>query len=271
MDISGSWETLFEVNTEDSYPAVGVFDQKDNSLTGTFMTKTGDYRFLEGTIQGEKIYLSCFDGSHAFLFEAKIQEDSSLYGIFRSGNHYITEWTAERNEGYQLPAAYDLTSKKEANVKLDFSYYKADGSKSSFSEFLGNNKAKLVQIMGTWCPNCKDESNYLKSFYQSGNTDSIQIISVCFERYKNVDDNLRQIEKYKKKMDIPYDMVLGGYYSKDTASAVFPMLTEIISYPTLLFVNKDHEIIKIHTGFNGPATPFYKSFEEEFNQIISSL
>ena len=73
-----------------------------NKLTGTFRTDTGDYRFLEGSVQANKMYLSVFDGSHAFLFEAKLMEDSALIGSFRSGNHYKTLWEAERDATFRI-------------------------------------------------------------------------------------------------------------------------------------------------------------------------
>jgi len=37
---------------------------------GTFLTPVGDYRYLEGNIMNDKLYLSTFDGNHAFLFIA---------------------------------------------------------------------------------------------------------------------------------------------------------------------------------------------------------
>jgi len=91
-DVSGKWEVSFSGtdSLDTDYKAIGEFDQKGNYLTGTFLTETGDYRFLEGTIQNDKLYLSCFDGAHAFLFEAKIAASDSILGSFRSGKHYRT-------------------------------------------------------------------------------------------------------------------------------------------------------------------------------------
>ncbi|MDV7401472.1 hypothetical protein RZS08_59185, partial [Arthrospira platensis SPKY1] len=60
MDLSGKWEVNFGLDTDAPYPAVGEFRQEGNQLYGTFLTETGDYRFLEGTVQADKFYLSCF-------------------------------------------------------------------------------------------------------------------------------------------------------------------------------------------------------------------
>ncbi len=95
LDISGRWEMSFEAQGEAPYMAIGEFEQEGNYLTGAFLTETGDYRFLEGTAQESKLYLSYFDGAHALLFEAKIRPDSTLIGSFRSGKHYKAIWTAK--------------------------------------------------------------------------------------------------------------------------------------------------------------------------------
>ena len=61
--------------------------QEKNRVTGTLRTNTGDYRYLEGIVDGDSLRLSTFDGAHAFLFTAKVT-DSSLSGTFYSGNHF---------------------------------------------------------------------------------------------------------------------------------------------------------------------------------------
>jgi len=39
------WKVTFSPNTDDAYPAIGLFETKeDGTVTGTFLTETGDYR-----------------------------------------------------------------------------------------------------------------------------------------------------------------------------------------------------------------------------------
>ena len=102
-DLSGNWKVTFTDDGDEPYLAIGEFKQKGNYLEGTFRTETGDYRFLEGTVQDDKMYLSCFDGSHAFLFEAKLSDDlTTLRGRFKSGKHYTAFWEASRDEDLSL-------------------------------------------------------------------------------------------------------------------------------------------------------------------------
>ena len=87
-NITGKWEVDFSKNKpEDAYKAIGQFQQVDDYVTGTFMTETGDYRFLEGNLYNNKLSLSCFDGTHLFLFKANLIDDK-LEGVFLSGSHW---------------------------------------------------------------------------------------------------------------------------------------------------------------------------------------
>jgi hypothetical protein len=69
-DFTGKYAVTF-IHESDTTPAIGVFDQFGDSVTGTFLTPTGDYRYLEGNVVDGVLHLSTFDGNHAYLFTAK--------------------------------------------------------------------------------------------------------------------------------------------------------------------------------------------------------
>ena len=151
-NISGIWEVEFDIDNPDgSYPAKGIFMQEDDKVTGTFRTNTGDYRYLEGIVEGNELQLSTFDGTHAFLFVADAT-DSTLNGTFYSGTHSIEKFSAKRNEAFELPDSNSLTFLKEGFEKFDFAFSNSNGETVSLSDKVFNDKVVLVQIMGTWCP-----------------------------------------------------------------------------------------------------------------------
>jgi len=271
QDISGSWKCLFDFDKPgDEYPALGVFSLKDDKLLGTFQTETGDYRFLDGNMNGDKFALSCFDGSHAFLFEGKVFEDGNALGTFYSGKHYKANWQGSKDNDYTLESPYNLT-KSTSDAAFDFSFKDTDGKLVSLNDPQFKGKNKLVQIIGTWCPNCRDESKFLVEYLDTKKSKDLEVIAIAFERYREEDKALEAINRYREKMKIPYPVLYGGYYDKKETSEKFPQLNEIISYPTLLFIDKNNKIKKIHTGFNGPATEQYLEFKDEFEQIIQAL
>lgn len=268
-DLSGRWAATFEVGTKDQYPAVGELVQDGNQLSGTFLTETGDYRYLDGTVHGNKVYLSTFDGSHAFLFLGKILEDGSLTGVFRSGSQYVTDWVAVRDSTAALADPLTLTSAM-TREPIDFSFVNADGDLVSLTDDAYEGKIKIIDIMGTWCPNCKDASDYLKNYMKTAPPD-VAVIALAFERYADPATSLEVIKRYKEAAGIPWEVLLAGSYRKSEASETLPQLSKILSYPTLVVLDKDNIIRYIHTGFNGPATSQYDEFDRTFRSLVSSL
>ncbi len=272
VDLTGEWEVTFDHDKgENSYSAIGVFEQEGDKLTGTFKTETGDYRFLEGIVAGKKFYLSVFDGAHAFLFEGKETLADELTGIFYSGKHYQSNWIAKRAiETTKLTSPYDL-SKSTTQQAIAFSFPNTKGEITSLEDDQYQGKPKLVNVMGTWCPNCRDEVNFLKENYNAIQDKGIEILSLSFERYREEHKSLSAIKRYKQSMEVPWEMLYAGYFNKAEANEILPFVDKVISYPTLFFIDAENRIKKIHTGFNGPATEEYSDFKNEFFEIINTI
>ena len=142
--------------------------------------------------------------------------------------------------------------------------------------FLGNKKIKfnknpltVIQIMGSWCPNCLDETNYFRVLHQKYEDKGLQIIALGFESQKTTRKRKKHLKRFKEKAGIPYPVYLAGSASKKEASRVFSMLNSVSSFPTTLFVNHKGEIIHIHTGFYGPGTGgYYKRYKKETEALI---
>ena len=105
----GKWKCLFSPQQPDSSYAIGVFKETAHGATGTFLTETGDYRYLEGCVFDKFMQLSCFDGSHAFVFHAEIMPDSTIWGDFYSGVHHQETWIAWKDSTFKLRNIDSLT------------------------------------------------------------------------------------------------------------------------------------------------------------------
>ena len=267
-DISGKWAVVFGLDQpeKDQEAAIGEFVQKGNHLTGTFLTETGDYRYLEGTVQKNKAYLSCFDGSHAFLFEAKILEDGTLAGGFWSGKTYKTTWSGKRDANAKLRDADALTFLKAGQTTLNFGFTNTDGRKIMLQDESLRGKTKIIQILGSWCPNCLDETRFLMDFIK--NKPNVAVLGLGFEKAHTAAERMALLKAYKKSLNIPYDLFDGGYASKDTAAAALPQLNHIMSFPTTIIIDKNNVVRKIYTGFSGPATSEYGAFKKEFEAVV---
>jgi peroxiredoxin len=274
VTIDGNWETVFSPNaSEDRYIAKGIFEQDGEKLTGTFRTTTGDYRYLEGIVVGDSMKLSTFDGAHAFLFEAKIT-DSLMNGVFYSGNHFQEPFIARPNQSYELPAADSLTFLKEGYDRVEFSFPDAQGDLVSLNDARFKDKVVLVQIMGTWCPNCLDETRFYSEYYKNLKSDDLEIVALAFEYAPTEERAWSSINRLIDGAGITYPVLLAQYgsSSKTKANEKLPMLNHVLSYPTTIYIDKAGKVRKIHTGFNGPATgEKYEDFVVDFEHFVHDL
>lgn len=271
-NISGKWEVDFSKNNpENHYQSIGQFQQDDDYLTGTFMTETGDYRFLEGNVYGDSVYLSCFDGSHLFLFKALIKNDS-LIGTFWSGTHWEEPWVAIRNETFELTNPDSLTFLKDGFTELAFTFPNINRDNVSLTDKKYKGKVVIVNIMGPWCPNCKDETAYLTQLYNKNHDKGLEIIALSYDKTDDFEIAKQNIIKIKTFFNADYDFLIAGKADKITSAKLLPMLNHIMSYPTTIFIDKKGKIRKIRTGFYGPGTgSYYLRYTQQTNDLIAKL
>ena len=261
-DFTGTWSVNFE-SSED--PAVGVFEVDANNIaTGTFLTTTGDYRYLEGRVDGDLLRLSCFDGSHAFLFHARMQADGSLTGDFWSGNWWRESWTATRDADAKLPDAFTLTkaTQPEGLAAVRLPALEGDGAFSPIDPALIGPDAKvtLVELFGSWCPNCHDAAAYLTELRERYHDRGLRVVGVAFEKVDDLETRRERVRAYLAKHDgldeqgnAAWPILLGGLTNKQSAAETIGVLDAVRSYPTTLFVDAQGRIVHVHQGFSGPA------------------
>ena len=128
--------------------------------------------------------------------------------------------------------------------------------------------------MGTWCPNCLDETKYFSEYYKNNKNEQLEFVSLAFEYAKTEAKAMQAINKLKSAVDVPYPILLAQYgsSSKQKANDKLPMLNHVLSYPTTIFIDKSGNVRKIHTGFNGPATgEEYDTFVKTFEAFVQML
>lgn len=267
------WEITFSPNTIDEYAARGVFKQQGSQVTGTFETTTGDYRYLEGIIQNDSLHLSTFDGAHLFLFKAFIK-DKIINGVFYSGNHWEEPFIGKVNHDYELPDPNTLTFIKEGYNGLSFSFPNNDGELVSLNDSIFDDKVVIVQLMGSWCPNCLDETRFYVEYLKNEQPKDVQFVALAFEYAPSEEKAYAAIARLQQSLELSYPILLAQYggVDKTAAQEKLPMLNKVLSYPTTIYLDKNKKVKRIHTGYNGPATgPKYDRFKEEFYSYVEEL
>ncbi len=270
--IAGRWRVQFSSSDDHS---VGVFTLPySDQVAGTFLTTLGDFRYLAGSHRrtDESWHLSCFDGAHAFLFTAKQLEDGSISGDFWSGDKWHETWTAKRDDNAQLPDPLGLT-KSNANVDLaKLLFTTIDGAKISLADpkFLG--KARILQLFGTWCPNCNDEAEYLRDLDMRYRSKGLSIVGLGFELTGDATRDLGQLKLFAARHKLEYPLLLAGKSDKAEASKVFPLLDQVRAFPTTIFLRADGSVRAVHQGYSGPATGAeHQKLRDDFERLIGEL
>ena len=271
-ELFGRWKVLFEPGTPNEEVLVGVFQQEMNGrIFGSFLSETGDYRYLHGYAANGKLHLQTYTGYWAFVVEADLNGSNEMTGVFYSGGKSSSSFKAIKDETVQLRDEAELTYliKRDERVVLN-NLSKLNGRKTNL-DLSKNGQLTLIQIMGTWCPNCIDEANLLKELHAAYGKQGLEIIALGFEVGTDTKKQRSRLKRFVKDLQVNYPVYLAGTSSKEAAAAYFPMLNSIMSFPTSILVDEQGKIIAIHTGFSGPATgPAYTELVNKYKQEIEN-
>lgn len=268
----GTWETTFKDKEGKETSAIGIFKVEDKNLRGTFLSKTGDYRFLDGYTVKDTMYLYTFDGNHIYKFRAYKENDSILKGEYWSGKTSYKTFISVKNDTVKLPDANSLTYLKDGYDRIAFSFPDLEGKMTTLNDEKYKGKIVILQILGTWCPNCMDETRFLAEWYNKNRSQGVEIIGLAYEIKPEFEYARDRVLTMKEKLDIPYDFLIAGTSSTKSASESLPMLNKVMSFPTSIIIDRKGEVRRIHTGFSGPATGiYYEEFVDDFNQFMKEL
>lgn len=273
--VAGRWSVNFiSQDNKDTTIAVGEFVQKGAKVTGTFLTRTGDYRFLQGAISDNKLYLSTFDGSNVFMFTGKLVDNNTITdGKFYSGLSSLKNWSAKRDESAMLPDAYSLTGLKPGHSSIDFSFPNTEGKTVALKDARFQNKVVVVQLFGSWCPNCMDETAYLTTFYNKYKDLGVEVVGLGYETSADFEKSKKKIQRLKDRLNVNYEMLVTGFTNKkEQVMKSLPALSTFVAFPTTIIIDKKGIVQRIHTGFTGPGTGnHYTEFKNQFEKTIDDL
>lgn len=251
---------------------IGEFSENNGRVTGSFLTPSGDYRFFEGILdQSGELMLSCFDGGFIRLFSARLEGKDSLSDVkLYSGFNNLEHGYAKRNENAQLPDAYAVTGMKKGYTTFGFSFPDLNGTAVSLKDERFKNKVVILQISGSWCPNCLDESKFLSEM-KSKYDPSLEVVALAFERAEEYAAAKSEAMKLVEAAGINYNVLVTGH-SPARLKEALPELDNFKAFPTTVYIDKKGNVRRIHSGFNGPGTGIhYKKFTEEFTSFVDTL
>ncbi len=270
-DISGKWE--IKTYTKEAVPAsIALLKQNGNKLTGVIMTVVGDTRELEGTVQGDEFELSGFTGPSPFIVRGKINDDNSITGEQGFGIYKNLKFDGQRNDKAELPDPYKLTFLKEGYKKLDFTFPDLTGKPVSLSDDKYKGKVVIIETIGTWCPNCTDQTVFLSPWFKKNQKRGVEAIAIGFEQKDDLEYAKYTLGKLRDKYGITYDILFGGIADKKVVAEKLPALNKFIAFPTTIIIDRKGEVREIYTGYTGTVTgKYFNEYEAKFNKVLDEL
>jgi len=270
-NISGKWELKF-YSKEQVPNKVAILKQTGNKLTGVIMQVTGDSRELEGTVQGDEFVLSGFTGPSPKIYKGKINPDGTISGVISAGIYDNTKFDGVKDDKAELPDPYKITFLKEGYKKLDFTFPDLAGKSVSLSDDKYKGKVVIVEIVGTWCPNCTDQTVFLSPWFNKNQKRGVEAIAIGFEQKDDLEYAKYTLGKLRDKYDVKYDILFGGLADKKLVSQKLPALNKFIAFPTTIIIDRKGEVREIYTGYTGTVTgKYYKEYEKKFNALLDEL
>jgi len=271
-DVSGRWKVTFTDDKRKPTPAVAEFRQSGSEVTGTFPAPTGDHRFLAGEMRGDELFLSTFDGGHAYLYRARVLTNGELAGTYWSGLAWQESFVATRDAEASLGDAARVTAMRAGATRLEFTFPDLDGKRISLADPQFAGKVVVVALAGSWCPNCHDEAAFLAPWYLRNRDRGLEVVSLMFEQFGDFSRAAAATRRFRDAFGIEYTTLIAGVSDKDDAATRLPQLNGVFAFPTTLFLDRRGTVRFIHTGFSGPATgAHHRTLIEEFEANLEQL
>lgn len=272
--LSGAWAATFGTG-ERAQAARGELTQTGERVQGTFLTPVGDHRYLDGDFRAGVLRLSRFDGSSASLYVARLQTDGSLLGSLWRGAGSAQEWTARRVDASGadgLPDAFALAGLANAEGRLRFRFPDLQGREVSLQDERFRGRVVLVNIFGSWCPNCNDEAPLLREWSRRYRDRGLEIVGLAYEQSGDREADRRAVERFVRRHGLDHTLLLAGISERKAAAATLPDFTGLFAFPTNIFVDRTGRVRRIHSGFAGPATgAHHERLVAELTRVIEEL
>jgi peroxiredoxin len=270
-DVSGRWRIMENPGTPDSNLMVGEFRQDSGNVTGTVLANGGDYRYLQGKVSGNSFMVSAMDGAHSLGFVADIAADGSMSGRFIGGPRWRSTWKAVKDSTVTLPMGRDLVKLKKGAPRFTFTFPDVNGVPVSLEDTVFRGKVVIVEAMGTWCPNCMDESLFLKDVYEKYREQGLEIVGLCFED-KTFEVSQAKMQRFISQTGAGYTFLYAGPRAGGSIRNVLYVADGMLAFPTTVYIDRKGTIRRMETGFSGPGTgSHYDDLVRETTGFIEKL
>jgi thiol-disulfide isomerase/thioredoxin len=248
-----------------------IVKQKGADVSAAILRVDGDTGTLSGSYQDGKFVLSHFSGVRPALLEITPAADGTLKLVL-NGHESMNAIRPAEAQAKGLPEPTDPakhTGMKDSSGPFHFSFPDLTGKVVSDNDPRFRGKVVLVNITGSWCPNCHDEAPFLSETYKKYRAQGLEIVALSFEEADQLKDPTR-LRAFIRKYGIQYTVLLGG--TTDEAKDKLAQTQNWDAWPTTFFIGRDGRVRGAHAGFPSKASgEMYTRAKAEFTEKVEHL
>jgi len=272
-NIDGAWELAVKSGKGEA-AWYFLVRQKGAHIDTAILRVDGDTGTLSGDYKDGAFIVNHFSGARANSMTVTPQADGSLKlagnGIGGKAEYTALRPAVARAKGLQPPDdPMAHTSVKDPSEPFHFKFADVNGKIVSSDDPRFKGKVVVVNLLGSWCPNCHDEAPFLADLYKRYRAKGLEVVALSFEEGDQV-KNPEQLRNFVKRYGIEYTVLVPGQPSE--ANDKLPQMQNFNAWPTTFFLGKDGRVAHVHAGFPSSASgEMYEQAKAEFAATVEQL
>ena len=273
-DISGVWEIPFD-STKGEKAWRLIVEQKKSRAQATILRIDGDTGLLSGAFDGATFNLSRYAGERAYALSITPAADGTLSLVLLDPANRrelkALRPEAARAAGFAAPSDPTRhTGVKDPTQPFPFSGYDLEGRLVSSTDPRFKGKVIVLNIMGSWCPNCHDEAPFLAELDAKYRAQGLEVISLNFEMKPEELIELKRLKAFIKRYDMKYTVLTAGI--RDKANIKLPQADNLNAWPTTFFIGRDGKVHSVHVGFPSQGNKeFIAAAKADIVKVVEGL
>ncbi len=232
-----------------------IIHQKKSYLEASILRIDGDTGTLNGGYKDGAFRVSHYAGERPGLLVLVPQADGSLKLSLTVGSGTRDLVAVRPAQALALGAVPTEPTKHtgvaNAAEPFQFAFNDLSGQLVTNKDARFQGKVVLVNITGSWCPNCHDEAPFLEALYKKYGKDGLEIVALDFEPGEQL-TNPTRLNAFIKRYGLTYPVLLAG--EPKEAVAKIPQASNLNAWPTTFFVGRDGLVKSVHVGFTSPGS-----------------
>jgi thiol-disulfide isomerase/thioredoxin len=248
-----------------------IAKQNGANVSATILRVDGDTGTLTGSYREGRFVLGHFSGARPLRLEVSPAADGTIT-LKQNAQPELVAARADAPRAASIGAPTDPaehTTVKDPSERFQFSFPDLQGRIISNTDARFAGKVVLVNISGSWCPNCHDEAPFLSALYKKYRGKGLEIVSLSFEEAEQL-ANPTRLRAFIETYGLEYTVLLPG--EPEQLAEKVPQAVNLNAFPTTFILGRDGRVRGVHAGFPSPGSgDYYKKAERDITAQVERL